>query len=111
MGMSLLKALRLNARRVPQRTALRFRDTRLSYAELLQATERAMCALAALGIAPGEKVPLLSFNHPDMLVAYFALTGLGAVPAPLSPEEFAGFLRSEIATLREVVAAARIRAD
>jgi Acyl-CoA synthetases (AMP-forming)/AMP-acid ligases II len=84
MAMSLLKALRLNARRVPQRTALRFRDTRLSYAELLQATERAMCALAALGIAPGEKVPLLSFNHPDMLVAYFALTGLGAVPAPLN---------------------------
>ena len=84
MGMSLLKALRLNARRVPQRTALRFRDTRMSYAELLQATERAMCALADLGIAPGEKVPLLSFNHPDMLVAYFALTGLGAVPAPLN---------------------------
>ncbi|GEM_PF-682773 len=84
MGMTLLHALRLNARRNPQRTAIRFRDTALSYTELLARTERAMCALAELGIAPGEKVPMLSHNHADMLVAYFALTGIGAIPAPLN---------------------------
>ena len=39
------------------------------------------------------------------------LAGEGAVPAPMPPEEFDAFLRREIATLREVVAAARIRAD
>ena len=84
MGMPLLHALRLNARRVPQRPALRFRDRAWTYAEWLARVERAASALAALGIAPGEKVPLLSFNHADMLVAYFALTGIGAVPAPLN---------------------------
>ena len=84
MGMTLLHALRLNARRHPQRVAIRFRDSALSYAELLACTERAMCALAALGLAPGEKVPMLSTNHADMLVAYFALTGIGAIPAPLN---------------------------
>ena len=84
MGMTLLHALRLNARRNPQRTAIRFRDTALSYTELLTRTERAMCALAELGISPGEKVPMLSHNHADMLVAYFALTGIGAIPAPLN---------------------------
>jgi acyl-CoA synthetase (AMP-forming)/AMP-acid ligase II len=84
MGMTLLHALRLNARRNPQRVAIRFRDSALSYAELLACTERAMCALAAVGLAPGEKVPMLSTNHADMLVAYFALTGIGAIPAPLN---------------------------
>ena len=84
MGLTLLHALRLNARRNPQRVAIRFRDTALSYADLLARTERAMCALAALGLAPGEKVPMLSTNHADMLVAYFALTGIGAIPAPLN---------------------------
>ena len=39
------------------------------------------------------------------------LAGEGAVPVPMSPEDFAGFLRSELALLREVVRAARIRAD
>jgi len=84
MGMPLLHALRLNARRLPLRPALRFREQVWSYAELLARAERAAAALAAVGIAPGEKVPMLSFNHPDMLVAYFALTGIGAVPAPLN---------------------------
>ena len=84
MGMPLLHALRLNARRVPRRVALRFRDREWTSSELLARVERAASALAALGIAPGEKVPMLSFNHPDMLVAYFALTGIGAVPAPLN---------------------------
>ena len=84
MGMPLLHALRLNARRLPHRPALRFREQTWSYAELLSRAERAAAALAALSIAPGEKVPMLSFNHPDMLVAYFALTGIGAIPAPLN---------------------------
>jgi acyl-CoA synthetase (AMP-forming)/AMP-acid ligase II len=84
MGMTLLRALRLNARRHPQRVAIRFRDATLSYTELLARTEGAMSALAALGIAPCEKVPMLSHNHADMLVAYFALTGIGAIPAPLN---------------------------
>ena len=84
MGMPLLSALRLNARRLPHRPALRFRDQTWSYVDLLSRAESAAAALAALGIAPGEKVPMLSINHPDMLVAYFALTGIGAVPAPLN---------------------------
>ncbi|MCG3187952.1 MAG: Long-chain-fatty-acid--CoA ligase [Rhodocyclaceae bacterium] len=84
MAMTLLQSLRLNASRQPQRAAIRFRDTGCTYAELLRTTERAMAALAALGIAPGEKVPILSQNHVDMIVAYFALTGIGAVPAPLN---------------------------
>ena len=39
------------------------------------------------------------------------LAGEGAIPAPLPPEAFADFLRAEVAAMREVVAAARIRAD
>lgn len=84
MGMSLIHALRLNAGRVPQRLALRFRTQSWSYADFLERVERAAAAMAGLGIEPGEKVPVLSLNHPDMLVAYFALTGIGAVPAPLN---------------------------
>ena len=39
------------------------------------------------------------------------LEGEGAIPAPLPPEGFAAFLAAEVAAMREVVAAARIRAD
>jgi acyl-CoA synthetase (AMP-forming)/AMP-acid ligase II len=84
MGMPLLHALRLNARRLPHREALRFGDKSGLSLGLWMRADRPAAALAALGIAPGEKVPMLSVNHPDLLVAYFALTGIGAVPAPLN---------------------------
>jgi tripartite-type tricarboxylate transporter receptor subunit TctC len=40
-----------------------------------------------------------------------ALAAEGAVAAPMSPEAFQEFLRAEVATMKEVVQAARIRAD
>jgi acyl-CoA synthetase (AMP-forming)/AMP-acid ligase II len=82
--MTLSRALRLNARRHPKRIAVRFREQMLTYSDLEIQTEAGMSVLAALGIAPGDKVPLLSHNHLDMVVAYFALTGIGAIPAPLN---------------------------
>ena len=39
------------------------------------------------------------------------LASEGALPAPLSPEAAAAFLGAEMREMREVVAAARIRAD
>ena len=39
------------------------------------------------------------------------LAGEGATPAPLPPEAFTDFLRAEVAAMRAVAAAARIRAD
>jgi tripartite-type tricarboxylate transporter receptor subunit TctC len=39
------------------------------------------------------------------------LEGEGAIPSPMPADAFADFLRAEVATMRQVVAAARIRAD
>ncbi|MBK1660808.1 Bug family tripartite tricarboxylate transporter substrate binding protein [Paracraurococcus ruber] len=39
------------------------------------------------------------------------LAAEGAIPAPLPPDRFAAFLAAEVTAMREVVAAARIRAD
>lgn len=39
------------------------------------------------------------------------IIGMGAVPDPLTPEEFASFIRTEIATFREVARAANVRLE
>jgi tripartite-type tricarboxylate transporter receptor subunit TctC len=39
------------------------------------------------------------------------IIGMGAVPDPLTPEEFATFIRTEIATFREVARAANVRLE
>jgi len=84
MAMTFLYALRLNARRFPQKDALVFKGRRQTYAEFCDRVERMMTVLHGLGVKPGDSVAIISENHPDFVAAYFAITGLGAVPAPIN---------------------------
>ncbi|HDY82563.1 MAG TPA: hypothetical protein ENH48_06360, partial [Halieaceae bacterium] len=97
MAMTFLQALRLNARRFPKKSAVVFEGRTQSYAVFLDRVERMMTVLHGLGIEPGDKVAVISENHPDFLAAYVAVTGIGAIPAPvnylLSPEIMAEVVR------------------
>ena len=84
MSLPLAVALRLNARRFPRKPALRFGQWEWGYAELYAKVCRLMNALMAQGLGPRDHVALLPPNHPDTLVAYFALTGIGAIPVPIN---------------------------
>jgi acyl-CoA synthetase (AMP-forming)/AMP-acid ligase II len=78
------RSLALNARRNPSRAAIVFQGGSISYKTLAQRVWRLMHALDDLAVRPGDVVTLLSDNHPDMLVAYLAIMGLGALPAPIN---------------------------
>ena len=84
MAMTFLHALRLNARRFPTKPAVVFEGRSQTYTDVLDRVERMMTVLARRGIGPGDKVAVISENHPDFLAAYVAVTGLGAVPAPVN---------------------------
>jgi mycobactin salicyl-AMP ligase len=58
---------------------------RLSYAELHQRAERAAAGLAALGIAPADRVLLQLPNGCEFAVALFALLRAGAIPVMCLP--------------------------
>ena len=68
----------------PHRTAIHFAGADLSYAALWQRIERATGALAALGISRGERVAILAFNCPEILVLLLAAARLGALMVPLN---------------------------
>lgn len=84
MAMSFLHAARLNARRFPTKPAVVFEGRSASHAAFLDRVERMMTVLARRDIGPGDKVAVVSENHPDFLAAYVAVTGLGAIPAPIN---------------------------
>lgn len=65
------------------------------------------------GLPPALRARLNAATNAALGEPGFAryLAGEGATPAPLPAEGFADFLRAEVAAMREVVAAARIRAD
>jgi len=84
MPMTFLKALRLNAKRFPKKDAVVFKGQPQSYAAFQDRVERMMTVLHGQRIAPGDKVAIIAENHPDFLAAYIAITGLGAIPAPVN---------------------------
>ena len=60
-------------------------DTRtLSYAELDALSDRVAAALAARGIAPGDRVSLYSQNCWEWIVTYHGIIKAGAVVNPLN---------------------------
>ena len=61
---SIPDTLRTTAARCPDREALVFGSRRRTYRELYQEVERTAAALAARGIAPGDRVLLMSPNSP-----------------------------------------------
>ncbi|MFP4474279.1 MAG: long-chain-fatty-acid--CoA ligase [Desulfatibacillaceae bacterium] len=67
------------------KTALVFFDQEITYGQLLDWTDRFAAALAAAGIATGDRIVLSLPNCPQFPVAYYALQKLGAVVVMLNP--------------------------
>lgn len=66
------------------KTALIFRDERISYAELDERINRLAAVLRANGVEHGTRVAFLGDNHPAFLETFFAAGSLGAVFVPLN---------------------------
>jgi long-chain acyl-CoA synthetase len=67
----------------PNDTAFVFHDVVWTYQKLATEAERLARALAARGVASGDRVALHMMNRPEFIVAYYACFRLGAIVAPL----------------------------
>ncbi|OYO02467.1 p-hydroxycinnamoyl-CoA synthetase [Enemella evansiae] len=72
------------AARSPESVATVFDDVKRSYAEFDTDIARAAAALRARGIGHGDRVALLSANHPAHIDLFFACGRLGAILVPLN---------------------------
>jgi acyl-CoA synthetase (AMP-forming)/AMP-acid ligase II len=69
----------------PDRPALRTDAGPVSYRALADAVDRTARALLAAGVAPGDRVGLLSTPRPEFVVCYLAATKVGAIWFGLNP--------------------------
>jgi fatty-acyl-CoA synthase len=80
-----------NSRKFPDKEALVYGDTRLTYSQFNARINRLAHALMDIGVRKGSRVATLSFNCNQFLEAYFALAKIGAISVPLNfrlhPEE------------------------
>src|SRR5437763_13188358 len=83
--MDLADLIDRNAAFAPDKPAIRFGGATLTYAHLAEriaATARAL--KSQLGVTRGDRVAILSLNHPDYLVLLYACARLGAMLVPLN---------------------------
>src|SRR5689334_22770244 len=80
----------------PDKPALRYLGQTTTWAELWQRSARLAAAFADRGIGAGDRVALLTLNHPWFVESVFAANILGAAAVPLSfrlaPQELDGIL-------------------
>jgi len=72
------------ADRWPERTAIVYGDSRMSYAQLDGEANRVANLLVSRGIRPGDKVALSCPNVPYFSTIYFGILKAGAVVVPLN---------------------------
>ena len=83
--MNLSDYIARNAAFTPDKAALRYAGQSLSYAAFWQRIVAAAAALKSrLGVGRGDRVAILSANHPDYLVLLYACARLGALLVPLN---------------------------
>ena len=73
------------AARFPDRVAIRFSGTEITYGEFLVLVHRFANALDARGVRKGDRVAIHLLNCPQFAIAYYALLKLGAIFVPCSP--------------------------
>ena len=83
---SLYFNLEVSARRYPDKAALYYYGTQISYAELLRAAEALAGFLQqACGVGKGDRVLLYAQNSPQFVIGYYAILRADAVVVPVNP--------------------------
>lgn len=81
---NLAALLESSASKYPERTAIVFGDTRLSFAQVNGAANQVANLLVSRGIEPGDKVALSSPNLPYFTIIYHGILKAGATVVPLN---------------------------
>ncbi len=73
------------ASRFPDRPAMLFYGTKITYAELDNLTNKFAHALIGLGVKKGDRVALMLPNIPQMVIAYYGALKTGAIVVATNP--------------------------
>ena len=84
-GGNLAELVRTAAERSPDKPALLFRGSSLSWQQVDAQVDAAATALSGLGLQPGDRVGICLTNTPAFPVAYFGVLRAGLVAVPLNP--------------------------
>jgi crotonobetaine/carnitine-CoA ligase len=83
---TLYGALASREQSLPGPAFIEFRDARLSYAEARAYVHDTLALLASKGVKPGDRIAVMSQNHPATVAVLIALASLGAIMVGVNPD-------------------------
>ena len=83
-GYTLTGLLETRARQLPDKELIVFAGASISYAQVQRQTLATAEALARRGVGKGDRVGVISPNHPSTVPTFFALARLGAIMVPVN---------------------------
>jgi len=92
----LQRLLEESADRYPDRAAIIFRNSTITYGELNALADRFAAALKGLGVARGDRVALHLPNTPQFVISYYGALKAGAIITPVSPLFREGELKHQL---------------
>lgn len=78
--------LKMGASRWGERTAIRFEDRDISYAELLSVAERFAAGMYAAGVRESDRIAIVMENSLEATIAWLATGILGSMDVPINPQ-------------------------
>jgi fatty-acyl-CoA synthase len=82
---SLYTNLEVSALRYPQRDAINYYDSPLTFAQLKQQVDALAGYLQSLGVEKGDRVLLFMQNAPQFIISYYAILRANAIVVPVNP--------------------------
>ncbi len=98
----------------PDRTAIHWKDSRVTFKELNELSDAFAKGLISKGIGKGDRVAVWMHNHPEWVVAWFGISKTGAVLVPLDywyKENEAGYILKHSGTKALVISEAMLKVD
>lgn len=84
--MTLTEMLERNAKEIPAKSAIVFRDTRISYSELEEIVNKLANALLEMGLKRGDRVGLMLPRVPEMVISFLAIAKARGIVVPVNFE-------------------------
>jgi acyl-CoA synthetase (AMP-forming)/AMP-acid ligase II len=81
--MDIIKLLEEKAKRIPDKPAIFFKDTTITFHELRDKVFTLACGLKNLGVKTGTKVGIYLPSCPEYIISYLAIWFLGGIAVPL----------------------------
>jgi carnitine-CoA ligase len=79
-------ALASRGQAIPGNAFIEFRDARHTYAEVRARVGGTAALLASRGVKPGDRIAVMSQNHPATVAVLIALASLGAIMVGVNPD-------------------------